>query len=69
MSTVSSLVACAWLQTVKAVLWSFLGLRARSDLDRDARQLKPLQVMAVGLAGVFGLVGGLAVLVHWIVPV
>ncbi len=65
----SSLVARAWLQTVKAVLWSFLGLRARSDLDRDARQLKPLQVIAVGLAGVFVFVGALAVLVHWIVPV
>jgi predicted Na+-dependent transporter len=68
LSIVSSLTARAWLDTVKAVVWSFLGLRARSDFDRDARQLKPLQVIAVGLLGVFVFVGALAALVHWIVP-
>jgi hypothetical protein len=32
------------------------------------KQLKPLQVIAVGLVGVFVFVGALAALVHWIVP-
>ncbi len=64
----SSLVMQSWLNTIKAVIWSFLGLRARSDFDRDVRQLKPLQVVAVGLIGVFIFVGALAALVHWIVP-
>lgn len=58
----------SWIGTVKAVLWSFLGLRARSDFDHDVRQLKPLQVIAVAFLGVFVFLGGLAALVHWIVP-
>jgi len=45
-----------------------LGLRAHSDFDHDVRQLKPLQVIAVAFLGVFVFVGGLAALVHWIVP-
>jgi hypothetical protein len=62
------LVRQSWLITIKAVIWSFLGLRAQSDFDRDVRQIKPLQVIAVGLIGVFMFVGALAALVHWIVP-
>lgn len=58
----------SWLITIRAVIWSFLGLRAQSDFDRDVRQIKPLQVIAVGLIGVFMFVGALAALVHWIVP-
>jgi len=64
----SSLTARSWIHTLKAVVWSFLGLRARGDFDRDVKQLKPLQVIAVGLVAVFVFVGALAVLVHWIVP-
>jgi len=57
-----------WAGTVKAVAWSFLGLRGKHAMERDVQQLKPLQVIAVGLLGVFFFVGALAALVHWIVP-
>ena len=35
--------------TMKAVLWSFFGVRKRSDYDRDAAQLNPLHVVIAGL--------------------
>lgn len=33
----------------KAVFWSFLGVRQRSDYEADAKSLKPQQVIAAGL--------------------
>lgn len=41
------------LQVAKAVFWSFLGIRRRSEHEADAVQLKPVQVVIAGLvAGV-----------------
>lgn len=37
------------LAVVKAVLWSFFGIRRRSDYGRDAQSLKPRQVIAAGV--------------------
>ena len=37
------------LQTVKAVLWSFFGVRKGSDYERDATQLNPVYVIVTGL--------------------
>ncbi len=68
MSQAPMLARTSWWATVRTVAWSFLGLRARSGLERDVQQIKPLQVVAVGLVGVFVFVGALAALVHWIVP-
>ena len=67
-STVSDQTGSSLLTTVKAVAWSFLGLRGRQGFDQDVQRLKPLQVVAVGLIGVFVFVGARAALVHWIVP-
>lgn len=41
--------------TVKAVLWSFFGVRKRSDYERDAQRLNPVYVLLAMLlaAGVF----------------
>ena len=54
------------LQTVKAVLWGFLGVRRRSDFQQDTAQLKPLHLMAVGVVLAFLFVGGLMLLVNWV---
>lgn len=35
--------------TLRAVLWSFAGIRRRSDYHRDARSLDPRAVVAAGL--------------------
>jgi hypothetical protein len=57
----------SWLRTVKAVAWSFVGLRGRQGHEQDIRQVKPLQLVAISLVGLFVFVGGLIALVHWMV--
>jgi hypothetical protein len=55
------------LRTVKAVMWSFVGLRARSDYEQDVVQLNPVHIIVVGLVGVFVFVGSLVLLATWVV--
>lgn len=38
-------------QTMKAVLWSFFGVRKQSDYERDAAQLNPVHVIVAGVIG------------------
>ena len=54
-------------RTVKAVLWSFVGLRARSDYEQDVAQLNPVHIVIAGLVGVFVFVGSLILLATWVV--
>ena len=54
-------------RTVKAVMWSFVGLRARGDYEEDVAQLNPLHIVAAGLVGVFVFVGSLILLATWVV--
>jgi hypothetical protein len=35
--------------TVKAVFWSFFGVRKKSDYEKDAQQLNPVHVIIAGL--------------------
>ncbi len=53
--------------TVKAVAWSFLGVRKNSDFQDDIAQLKPYHIIAVGLVGGILLVLSLIAVVNWIV--
>ena len=55
------------LRTVKAVLWSFIGIRRKSDYQEDLGKLNPFHVIAVALAAVIIFVVGLIVLVNWVV--
>jgi hypothetical protein len=55
------------LQTIKAVAWSFLGIRKNSGLQEDLSKLNPLHIIAVALVGVALFVGGLVLLVNWVV--
>lgn len=54
-------------RTVKAVAWSFLGVRKGSEWQEDGVQITPLQVIAVGLVAIFLFVLGLMALVQWLV--
>ena len=54
-------------RTVKAIAWSFVGLRARGDYEDDIKNLSPLHIIVVGLAGVFVFVAVLVLLVNWAV--
>lgn len=53
--------------TVKAVLWSFLGIRKRADYEQDAVQLNPVHVIIVGIFCALVFVLGLLLVVQWVV--
>jgi Na+-translocating ferredoxin:NAD+ oxidoreductase RnfA subunit len=55
------------LRTIKAVLWSFIGLRSRAEFNKDLVQLNPIHLIAVGLVLAIVFVLGLAALVNWVV--
>ncbi|WP_119966583.1 DUF2970 domain-containing protein [Simplicispira lacusdiani] len=55
------------VRTVKAVAWSFIGLRKGSEYREDLERVNPLHLIAVGLVAIFLLVAALVALVHWIV--
>ena len=46
------------ISAFRAVVWSFLGVRRRSDYEADTQKLRPRDVIAAGLvsAAVFVLV-------------
>ena len=54
-------------RTVKAVMWSFVGLRSRGAYEQDVAQLNPLHIIVAGLVGVFVFVGSLILLATWVV--
>ena len=54
-------------RTIKAVSWSFVGLRARGDYEKDVEQLNPIHIVIVALLGVLVFVGGLIFLATWVV--
>lgn len=41
----------SFLATIKAVLWSFFGIRKKSDYEQDAAQLNPVHVIIAGVIG------------------
>jgi len=54
-------------RTVKAVAWSFAGLRARGDSEEDVKNLNPLHIIVVGLIAVVIFVVALVLLAKWMV--
>ena len=57
----------SFFRTVRAVMWSFVGLRSRDGYEQDIAQLNPLHIVIVGLVGVFVFVGSLILLATWVV--
>ena len=53
-------------QVIKAVFWSFLGIRRRAEYEKDAVALKPVQVIIAGIIGAIVLVLSLVTLVRFI---
>ena len=54
------------LHTVKAVAWSFIGIRKNSEYQNDLAKLNPLHVVLIAFVAVALLVGGMVALVHWV---
>ena len=57
------------LRTIKAVAWSFVGLRSGKEFERDTQQLNPIHVVIAGFAGVAVFIAVLLVLVNWAVKI
>jgi hypothetical protein len=55
------------VKTVRAVLWSFLGIRSQQKFEQDKTQLSPITVIAVGFALCVVFVIALMILVNLIV--
>jgi amino acid transporter len=53
--------------TLKAVAWSFLGIRKNSDYQNDLAKLNPLHIIAVAIVMVMMMVLGLIALVNVVV--
>jgi uncharacterized membrane protein len=56
-----------FLRTVIAVLWSFIGIRKNSGFQEDIANIKPLQLLAVGVVMALMFVIGLIVVVNLVV--
>ncbi|MFZ2294234.1 MAG: DUF2970 domain-containing protein [Polaromonas sp.] len=54
-------------RTMKAIAWSFVGLRSRGDYEKDVENLSPLHIIGAGLVAVFVFVAVLVLLVNWAV--
>ena len=54
-------------QTIRAVAWSFVGIRKNSGYQEDLGKLNPFHIILVALVGVAIFVGGLIMLVNWVV--
>ena len=54
-------------QTFKAVAWSFFGVRRSKDYANDVEKLNPVHVVIAGIVGALVFIGGLVLLVRWVV--
>ena len=57
--------ASLW-QTVRAVCWSFFGIRKNSAYQDDLAKLNPLHIIAVAFVAVALFVVALILLVRWV---
>jgi amino acid transporter len=55
------------LQTVRAVAWSFFGVRRSAGLAEDVRKLNPVHVVVAGVVGALLFILVLVLLVRWVV--
>lgn len=55
------------LQTLRAVAWSFLGIRRSDGYAQDVSKLNPVHVIIAGIVGGLLFVLALVLLVRWVV--
>jgi hypothetical protein len=53
--------------TMKAVFWSFFGVRKKSDYESDAQQLNPVHVIIAGVIGALIFIATLLLIVRSVV--
>lgn len=64
---VASATGGSFLRSLKAVAWSFVGIRKNSEYQKDLGSINPLHVIVVGIGAALALVIGLVVLVNVVV--
>lgn len=57
----------SFLQTMKAVAWSFFGVRKSSDYAQDVAKINPIHVIVAGVIAAIVFVVGLVLLIQWVV--
>jgi hypothetical protein len=57
----------SFLRTLKAVLWSFIGIRKQSDYERDAAELNPIHVIIAAVLAAAAFVAVLIFIVRQVV--
>ena len=57
----------SFLQTMRAVAWSFFGVRRGADYEKDVARLNPVHVIIAGVLGAALFVLVLVLLVQWII--
>ncbi|GAA5178496.1 DUF2970 domain-containing protein [Niveibacterium umoris] len=56
----------SFVATLRAVLWSFIGVRKRRDYQQDSTTLNPVAVVVAGLIAGVIFVLSLVFVVHWV---
>jgi preprotein translocase subunit Sec61beta len=56
----------SFLQTMRAVGWSFFGIRKGSEYEKDVSQLNPVHVVIAGIIGAVMFIAALILLVNWV---
>ena len=56
----------SFLQTMKAVGWSFFGVRKSAEYEKDVNQLNPVHVVIAGVIGALLFILLLVLLVNWV---
>ncbi len=58
----------SFMYSMKAVIWSFFGLRRKSDFDTDSAKLNPVHIIIAALLAVAMFIGLLITVVKLVVP-
>jgi hypothetical protein len=56
----------SFVQTMKAVAWSFFGVRKGADYEKDVNQLNPVHVVIAAVIGAALFVLFLLLVVNWV---
>ena len=56
----------SFIQTMKAVAWSFFGVRKGADYEKDVNQLNPVHLVIAAVIGAALFVLFLLLLVNWV---
>ena len=57
----------SFVQTMRAVAWSFFGIRRSAGYEQDIQRLNPVHVIIAGVVGAVIFIIVLVMLVRWVV--